>query len=114
MYELLGKYADENKGRCLVNIKLMILTHNFLRKGPPEAVNYDGKDHPGKLCSKVYKNWKMTQRAIDSDDVKRNSYVCLVIRYYTLVLVAKWKLCYENSDIIEGNFSILPFFQSKN
>lgn len=55
----------------------------------------------------------MHQRATDPDDVKRNSYVCLVIRYYSLILAAKWKLCYENSDIIEGNFSILPFFQSK-
>ena len=66
-----------------------------------------------KLSTKIYKNWKMSQRATDPEDIKRNSYVCLVIRYYSLILVAKWKLCYENSDLIEGNFSILPFLQSK-
>jgi hypothetical protein len=26
--------------------------------------------------------------------------------------MAKWKISYENSDLIEGNYSILPFLKS--
>jgi len=94
MFEILYKYSEDYKPKCLVNLKLLILMHNFLKKGPPESINYDGKFAAPKLFSKIYKNWKMAQRATDPDDIKRNSYVCLVIRYYSLILTAKWKLCF--------------------
>ena len=28
---------------------------------------------------------------------------------YCLVIISKIKVCYENSDLIEGNYSIVPF-----
>lgn len=35
MYEILFKYSEDYKTKSLVNLKLLILVHNFLRKGPP-------------------------------------------------------------------------------
>ena len=113
MFEILFKYSEDYKTKSLVNLKLLILVHNFLRKGPPESINCESKFSVSKLCAKIYKNWKISQRSTDPEDIKRNSYVCLLIRYYSLILLAKWKICYENSELIEGNFSILPFLQSK-
>lgn len=34
VYELIEKYSEEYKNKCLVTLKLEILLHNFLRKGP--------------------------------------------------------------------------------
>lgn len=34
VYELIEKYSEEYKGKSLVALKLLILVHNFLRKGP--------------------------------------------------------------------------------
>ena len=96
MYEILDKYSIDYKDKCLVNIKLLILLHNFLRKGPPESINYDGKYCIQKFCSKIYKIWKINQNisSLNNDDIKRNSFVCLMIRYYSLILIMKWKICY--------------------
>lgn len=38
----------------------------------------------------------------------------LLIRMYCLVIIAKVKLCYEYSDLIEGNFSIVPFLLNQD
>jgi len=40
--------------------------------------------------------------------------VVLLIRFYCLIIIGKTKLCYENSDIFEGNYSIVPFLTSKD
>lgn len=58
---------------------------------------------------KIYKYWKTSQKTTDEDDIKRNSFVCLMIRSYCLILVGKIKLCYENSHLIEANYSIVPY-----
>ena len=50
MYELMFKYAEDYKNKSLVNVKLLILLHNFLRKGPSESISYDGKFASPKLC----------------------------------------------------------------
>jgi hypothetical protein len=42
VYEIVWKYSDEYRTRCLVTLKLLVLLHNLLRKGPPEAVTYEG------------------------------------------------------------------------
>ena len=41
VYELLWKYQEEYKTKSLVTLKLIILLHNFLRKGPTEAITYE-------------------------------------------------------------------------
>ena len=41
VYEIIWKYADESKNKCIVILKLLILLHNFIRKGPSEGITYD-------------------------------------------------------------------------
>jgi hypothetical protein len=48
-------------------------------------------------------------KTIDEEDFKRNPFVCLLIRSYSLVLIHKIKFCYENSHLIEANYSIAPY-----
>ena len=59
-------------------------------------------------------NWKITEKPVHETDFKRNTFVMLLIRMYCLVIIAKVKLCYENSDLIEGNYSIVPFLMNQN
>ena len=59
-------------------------------------------------------HWKITERPTSQEDIKRNSFVVLLIRMYCLIIIGKVRFCYENSDLIEGNYSILPFFKSKD
>ena len=35
VYQIIDKEAQNNKTKALVNLKILILLHNFLRKGPP-------------------------------------------------------------------------------
>lgn len=46
---------------------------------------------------------------IDEEDFKRNPFVCLLIRSYALILMQKIKFCYENSHLIQANYSIAPY-----
>ena len=59
-------------------------------------------------------NWKISEKPSSPEDIKRNSYVVLLIRMYCLVIIAKVKLCFENSDFIEGNYSIVPFLMNSH
>lgn len=106
--------SEEHKSKSLVTVKLLILLHNFLRKGPIEAMTFTKQYNPIKLCCKIYNHWKMTQHPTSSEDFKRNVYLVLLIRFYCLVIIGKVKLCYENCDLIQGNFSIVPYLTSKD
>jgi hypothetical protein len=72
----------------------LTLLHNFLRKGPAEAVSFDSPHSAIKLCSKIYNNWKTFEKSVHPEDIKRNSYVTLLIRLYSLILIGKTKLCF--------------------
>ncbi len=76
---------------------MLILLHNFLRKGPVEAMTYSKQFSPIKLCTKIYNHWKITEKPINSEDFKRNVFVLLLIRFYCLMIIGKVKFCYENS-----------------
>ena len=41
------------------------MLHNFLRKGPSEAINYEKDNSPLKYCTKVYKLWKNNMKSVD-------------------------------------------------
>jgi hypothetical protein len=73
----------------------------------------DSEHSPIKICTKIYNHWKMVEKPTHSEDIKRNLYVVLLIRFYCLIIIGKTKLCFENSDIFEGNYSIVPFLTSK-
>ncbi len=84
-----------------------------MRKGPAEGVAFDSPHSPIKLCTKIYNHWKIVEKPSNPEDVKRNVYVILLIRLYSLIIIGKVRLCYENSDLFEGNYSIVPFLSSK-
>ena len=113
-YNILWRFSEEYNNKSLVTLKLLTLLHNFLRKGPKEAITYDKHNSPIKLCEKIYMRWKVSERPTNQEDIKRNSFVVLMIRMYCLIIIGKVRLCYENSDLFEGNYSILPFFKSKD
>jgi hypothetical protein len=59
-YEIMWRNSEEHKSKSLVTVKLLILLHNFLRKGPIEAMTFTKQYNPIKLCCKIYNHWKMT------------------------------------------------------
>lgn len=88
------------------------MLHNLLRKGPSESITYDKENSPVNLCVKIYKYWKVTQKTVDEEDIKRNAFVNLMIKCYSLILIGKLKLCFENSHLIEANYSIVPYLKN--
>jgi hypothetical protein len=60
----------------------------------------------------MYKLWKLSMKTSDEEDFKRNAFVCLLIRSYALILIEKIKFCYENSHLIEANYSIVPYLSN--
>ena len=48
-----------------MTLKLLILLHNLLRKGPSESITYDKENSPVNLCVKIYKYWKVSQKTVD-------------------------------------------------
>lgn len=54
----------------------------------------------------------MSMKTVDEEDFKRNAFVCLIIRSYALILIQKIKFCYENSHLIEANYSIAPYLSN--
>ena len=71
---------------------------------------YDKDNSPLKLCTKIYKVWKLG-KSYDEEDFKRNTFACLLVRSYALILIHKIKFCYENSHLIEANYSIVPYLE---
>lgn len=65
VYDIIERYSEEYKGKSLVVLKLLILIHNFLRKGPKEAIIYGKDNSPLKICTKIYKHWKMSIKNVD-------------------------------------------------
>jgi hypothetical protein len=96
-------------------LKILILLHNFLKKGPREAIvgsdsSSSSQSTAVKICMSIYTHWRKINANDRSEDLKRDPFISLVIQYYSLILIAKVKLCDTYVCFIEGNYCPLPYF----
>lgn len=97
-------------------LKMLVLLHNFLRKGPREAIvgcdNVNSQSTAVRICLQILQHWKRINANDRSEDLRRNPFISLLIQYYSLVLISKVKLCDTYACFIEGNFCPIPYFLS--
>jgi len=60
----------------------------------------------------ILQHWKRINVNDHSEDLRRDSFVSLLIQNYSLVLISKVKLCDTYACFIEGNFCPMPYFLS--
>lgn len=111
VYQVMMKESMNNVGKSLVVLKILILLHNFLRKGPPEAISNKFKINATTICLWLFKNWKSLNKSDKLIDKKRHPYVCGLILIYLVIIMDKLRLCFAYAFFIEGNYSLMPFFK---
>jgi len=116
VYSIMLEAASQNINRSIVMLKMLVLLHNFLRKGPREAIvgcdNVNSQSTAVRICLQILQHWKRINANDRSEDLRRNPFISLLIQYYSLVLISKVKLCDTYACFIEGNFCPIPYFLS--
>lgn len=114
VYSIMLEATAQSLNRSLVILKILVLLHNFLRKGPREAIigcdNGASQSSAVKLCLQILQHWKRINANDRSEDLRRDSFTSLLIQYYCLVLIGKVKLCDSYACFIEGNYCPIPYF----
>ena len=112
VYQVIEQEVQQYTGKSLVVLKILVLLHDFLRKGPPECISNSYKINASTICQKLLTTWRGLSRTDRAFDQKRHPFVCLVIELYSVLLLCKVRLGCTYAFFIEGNFSLLPFFRT--
>ncbi|EAR97002.2 tyrosine kinase domain protein (macronuclear) [Tetrahymena thermophila SB210] len=116
-YMLLYNHWKEHRSNTIINLKILILLHNYFKKGPPEAIKnpVDRKISPEKILDDIQQNWQkiiLDGELVKPKDQKRSQYTCNLIVNLTKFLQTKLLLNQKYSQYFEGNFSLNPFLES--
>ena len=116
-YLSIGRTLQKNPESTIVTLKVLIVLHNYFKKGPPEALLNPNAEHgPQALLNSLYDTWTKTLKMSTSGstkDKKRSEYSTLLIINYTDLLIKKIKLNSKYTATFEGNFSLNPFFTNQ-
>ena len=113
------KFLIKNKQKYIENtvviMKILILLHNYIKKGPTDVFHQPNEKTVLSIVKEISDHWKEIcerQNFYNKDQI-RNSYFSHIIYKYSLILQEKIKLHLENLEIFEGNFSIAPLLKMK-
>lgn len=96
-------------------MKSLILLHNYIKKGPPEALSSVGKKVSAvHILKKLIETWQNIDPSDDTKDKKRSLFTTKLVNMYAQRLKEKMNLCVSYSSLVEGNFSLKPFFDNMN
>lgn len=112
VYNVIDQEVQQHTGKSLVTLKILLLLHDFLRKGPPECISNQDPVNAKSICKKILAMWKGLSKTDRAFDRKRHPFVCMVIELYALLLLWKVRIGFTYAFFIEGNYSLLPFFRS--
>lgn len=110
----------KNKQKYIENtvviMKMLILLHNYLKKGPVDVFTQPNDKCVYSIVKEILDHWKeiCSKQNFNNKDQIRNSYFCHIIFKYSFTLLEKIQLHLENLEIFEGNFSLAPFFKNKS
>lgn len=67
--------TNQNISKCIVILKLLVLLHNFLRKGPREAIvgpnGGTSQSTAVRICMLIVDHWKRINANDRSEDLRR-------------------------------------------
>ncbi|KAL4480308.1 hypothetical protein ABPG74_020824 [Tetrahymena malaccensis] len=107
--------TPQNVQNTIIALKSLILLHNYIKKGPPEALSSVGKKVSAvNVLKKIIETWQNIDPSDDSKDKKRSLFTTKLINMYSQRLKEKMNLCVSYCSLIEGNFSLKPFFDNMN
>ncbi|EAR93555.2 tyrosine kinase domain protein (macronuclear) [Tetrahymena thermophila SB210] len=107
--------TPQNVQNTIIALKSLILLHNYIKKGPPEALSSVGKKVSAvNVLKKIIETWQNIDPSDDSKDKKRSVFTTKLINMYSQRLKEKMNLCVSYCSLIEGNFSLKPFFDNMN
>ncbi|KAL4506029.1 hypothetical protein ABPG72_013790 [Tetrahymena utriculariae] len=107
--------TPQNVQNTIIALKSLILLHNYIKKGPPEALSSVGKKVSAvNVLKKIIETWQNIDPSDDSKDKKRSIFTTKLINMYSQRLKEKMNLCVSYCSLIEGNFSLKPFFDNMN
>ena len=116
-YVLLHKKFAKNQESTIIAFKALILLHNYLKKGPNDAyfqASSANVAYPKDLLSSIHDMWKLIfgSNLTSSRDKIRDPYTSNIIVEYSHLVSRKVDLIRRYFKIIEGNYSLNPFFNS--
>ncbi len=98
----------------IINLKLLIVLHNYFKKGPNSVYIKPGKDvnSPKDILTSVNLLWKtiLEEGLSSTKDKRRNIYSDQIIIEYSDLLLKKYNFMNRYLRIFEGNYSLSPFF----
>ncbi|KAM3145790.1 hypothetical protein pb186bvf_002085 [Paramecium bursaria] len=99
-----------------VILKLQILLHNYLKKGPPEAMNQQQQKIAPSMNQYIdLAIWSIIKLLIDTNRAqlqKSPKSEITLNGQYAQLLQAKLQLCFDNKSIFEASYSLTPLLSS--
>lgn len=114
------RFIEKNKKNYIENtvvmMKMLILLHNYLKKGPNDVFIQPNDKCVFSIIKQILDHWKQIceQKNFQNRNSMRNPYFSHIISQYSITLLEKIKIHLENIDIFEGNFSLAPLLKNKN
>lgn len=75
VYSIMLEATNQNINKCIVILKLLVLLHNFLRKGPREAIvgpnGGTSQSTAVRICMLIVDHWKRINANDRSEDLRR-------------------------------------------
>jgi ANTH domain len=114
--------TQDRMEKCLVVIKVLLLLHNYMRKGPVEVFTTGISSYKGQKIQKTGYVKSILQNInnlwsgyakfekLNSLDKARSKLISYYIYLYCLVLIEKSELGEKLATCFHGNFSMEPFF----
>ncbi|EGR28921.1 protein kinase domain protein, partial [Ichthyophthirius multifiliis] len=105
-YSILLDFLKENLNNQIIVLKILVLIHNYLKKGPQEAIyiSYIRKVGPEHILQEI--------KSFYEGKESLNGSINNLIVKYCLLMEKKITLHKKYFDFFEGNFSLNPFLQS--
>lgn len=103
--------SNNNIVSTIIALKSLILLHDYIKKGPAEAI-IDQTTSAQTLLSRITSVWTNVDDTDDSRDKKRSAFSRKLILGYARWIQNKLSIANAYAKLIEGNYSLAPFFEN--
>ncbi|KRX03812.1 Protein kinase-like domain [Pseudocohnilembus persalinus] len=128
-YQILGQQLQIHCENPIICLKMELLLHNYFKKAPPEAINKINKK-PYEILMSLKVKWEQILATLNTSGSLKNQsfgsnnstnfqgqfrtqYNIKLIINYAQILLEKLKIANKFVEIMQGNFSLSPFFEKR-
>ncbi|CAD8171189.1 unnamed protein product [Paramecium pentaurelia] len=98
----------------IVTFKTLQLIHNYVKKGPQEAIAVQNSIYSPNVILERIKNFQEQYQMKSSKDKFRSQFFTNLLYMYSIILLEKVKFHSFYLKFFEGNYAMIPFFNSMN